>query len=437
MSKEIIMPQLGQTTDEVKLIKWLVEEGQDVKRGQALCEVETDKSNMELESFESGSVLKLIAQAGQVIPTGQVIALIGEKGEDISKDRHMVKNINAETNRQVENSELLSDKSKFTDAKLKSVQSGGPSNEPGSNRMDTAGSNTQDTNSLNSRQTFINEEFKASPIVKNIAKIKNIDLRQVRGTGPQGIITKDDLGKYLTGSQAEELPDEYVLSKNQVAVARNITASKSLIPHYYIKTIINADPFLKWRGNNLAAGNSNSADSPGSKGKISVYAMLVFAAANTLKKFPKLNGYFRENKILLRKNINIGFAVGQGEELFVPVIKRADTKSIFEIDKEVKSLIAKSVSQVFEEGDLTEGTFTISNLGMYDVDEFCAIINPPQAGILAAGKIKKVLYVDEFEKIGIRSEFTVTGSFDHRIVNGKTGAQFLQELKKTIEEKII
>ena len=437
MSKEIIMPQLGQTTDEVKLIKWLVKEGQDVKKGQALCEVETDKSNMELESFESGSVLKLIAQAGQVIPTGQAIALIGEKGEEISKDRYLVKNINADENKPERKPELHTGKSKNADVQTKSDQSVESSLEPVLNSIQTADSDSQDTSASNIRQAFINEEFKASPIVKNIAKIKNIDLRQVKGTGPQGIITKEDLGKYLTGSQAEELPDEYVLSKNQVAVARNLTASKSLIPHYYIKTIINADPFLKWRENNSVSGNSITTDSKGAKGKISVYAMLVFAAASVLKKFPKLNGYFRENKIILRKNINIGFAVGQGEELFVPVIKKADTKSIFEIDKEVKSLVAKTMSQVFDEGDLSEGTFTISNLGMYDVDEFCAIINPPQAGILAAGKIKKVLYVDEFEKIGIRSEFTITGSFDHRIVNGKTGAQFLQEFKKTIEEKII
>jgi pyruvate dehydrogenase E2 component (dihydrolipoamide acetyltransferase) len=178
--------------------------------------------------------------------------------------------------------------------------------------------------------------------------------------------------------------------------------------------------------------SSNSKESS----KVSMYAILVFAAAEVLKKFPKLNGYFKEDKIILRKKINIGFAVGEGEELFVPVIKNADVKSIFEIDKEVKSLIAKTISQRFEEGDLSEGTFTISNLGMYDIDEFYAIINPPQAGILAIGKIKKTLHVDEFEKISIRSEFTVTGSFDHRIVNGKSDAQFLQEFKKTIEEKI-
>jgi pyruvate dehydrogenase E2 component (dihydrolipoamide acetyltransferase) len=413
MSKKITMPQLAQTTDEVKLIKWLVKEGEDVKRGQALCEVETDKSNMELESFESGSVLKLLAEAGQVIPAGQVIAVIGEKDEKFSAEKYTGKDLNADTQKPDGKSELTLNKSESTESR-------GILKEP----------------DLNNNQASVNEEFRATVIVKNIAKIKNIDLRLVKGTGPQGIITKDDLERFVKESPQQELPDEYILSKSQLAIARNLTASKSQIPHYYIKTNINADLFLKWRDNNSISRNSGLSDNSGVNGKISMYAILVLAAAKALKKFPKINGYFKENKIVLRKKINIGFAVAQGEELFVPVIKNADDKSIFEIDKEVKSLVAKTRSGKFEEGDLSEGTFTISNLGMYDADEFSAIINPPQAGILAVGKIKKVLHVDELEKIGIRNEFTVTGSFDHRIVNGKSGAQFLHEFKKTIEEKI-
>jgi pyruvate dehydrogenase E2 component (dihydrolipoamide acetyltransferase) len=414
MAFEITMPQLAQTTDEVKLVKWLVEEGQDVKRGQALCEVETDKSSMELESFESGSVLKLIAEAGQIISTGQVIAVIGEKGEKISEDKLTGKKLNSDIQKPDKKAELTMNNSSLT-------ETGSIFKKPVSS----------------DNQAFINEDFKATAIVKNIAKIKNIDLRMVKGTGPQGIITKDDLERYQKEDHATELAYEYFLSKSQLAVARNLALSKSQIPHYYIKTSINADPFLNWRKNNSILGISGPAGNSGTDAKVSMYAVLVFAAANTLKKFPKINGYFKENKIVLWKKINIGFAVSKEEELFVPVIKNADAKSIFEIDQEVKSLVAKTLSGKFDEGDLSEGTFTISNLGMYDTDEFCAIINPPQAGILAVGKIKKTLHVDEFEKIGIRNEFTVTGSFDHRIVNGKSGAQFLQEFKKTIEEKII
>jgi pyruvate dehydrogenase E2 component (dihydrolipoamide acetyltransferase) len=414
MAFEITMPQLAQTADEVKLVKWLVEEGQDVKRGQALCEVETDKSDMELESFESGSVLKLIAEAGQIISTGQVIALLGKIGEKISEDRYTDKELNSDTQKPDKKAELTESDSKIIKAEEIFKESGSDDN-----------------------KAFINEEFKATAIVRNIAKIKNIDLRLVKGTGPQGIITKDDLEKYQDEDKPADSPEEYILSMSQLAVARNLTASKSQIPHYYIKTSINADPFLSWRENNSISKISDMTANSGTNTKISIYAILVFAAANTLKKFPKINGYFKENKIVLSRKINIGIAVGKGEELFVPVIKNADLKSIFEIDKEVKSLIAKTVSGRFDKGDLAEGTFTISNLGMYDTDEFCAIINPRQAGILAAGKIKKTLHVDEFEKIGIRNEFTVTGSFDHRIVNGKSGAQFLQEFKKIIEEKII
>jgi pyruvate dehydrogenase E2 component (dihydrolipoamide acetyltransferase) len=413
MSKEITMPQLAQTTDEVKLTKWLVEEGQDIKRGQALCEVETDKSNMELESFESGSVLKLLAEPGQIIPSGQAIAIIGEKNEKIPEGIYISKNLNADMQKDDKQTEL-------TDVKSRSSESSEILQEP----------------IEENQQPFEGKEFKATSIVKNIAKIKSIDLRLVKGTGPQGIITKDDLERFTKEGPETEISDEYILTKSQRSVARNLTVSKSHIPHYYIKTSICADPVLTWRESNRILGNSGLSSNSKESSKVSMYAILVFATADALKKFPKLNGYFKEEKIILRKKINIGFAVGEGEELFVPVIKNADAKSIFEIDKEIKSLIAKTRSKRFEEGDLSEGTFTISNLGMYDIDEFYAIINPPQAGILAIGKIKKTLHVDEFEKISIRSEFTVTGSFDHRIVNGKSGAQFLQEFKKTIEEKI-
>ena len=412
MSKEIKMPQLSQTTDEVKIMKWLVEEGQEVKRGYALCEVETDKSNMELESFENGTILKILAEPGQVIPAGQTIAIIGEKNEKISESRNTGKDLNAGAQKL---------KGHLEGESLENIpESLGVFNKSGSKN----------------KILFANEGFKATAIVKNIAKIRNIDLRLVKGTGPQGIITKDDLERFSNEGSKTEILGEYILSKNQSAVARNLAASKSQIPHYYIKIGICADMVLSWRENNRISKNPELGSTSDTAIKVSIYAILVFAAAAALKKYPKLNGYFKDNKIILRDKINIGFAVGQEEELFVPVIKDADIKSIFEIDKEIKNLIAKAGLQKFDEGNLSEGTFTVSNLGMYDADEFCAIINPPQAGILAAGKIKKVLHVDEQEKICIRNEFTVTGSFDHRIVNGKSGAQFLQEFKKIIEEKI-
>jgi pyruvate dehydrogenase E2 component (dihydrolipoamide acetyltransferase) len=412
MSKEITMPQLSQTTDEVKLIKWLVEFGQDIKRGQALCEVETDKTTMELESFENGSVLKLLAEPGQTISAGQVIAILGEKNEKVSGNIISYGNSNADMQKPDEPPKWISKNQKEGKGLLAET---GPAKQ----------------------SAFMDEGYRASAIVKNIAKIKNINLNLIKGTGPQGIITKEDLEKVLKTGQQKVFPDEIILSKNQLAVARNLAASKSQIPHYYVKSIISADPVLKWRENNLFSGDAVLGGSQGKTNRVSMYAIFVFAAAASLKKFPRLNGYFKENKIVLIKDINIGFAVAEGEELYAPVVKNAGSKSIFEIENEIKILIAKTRLQKFDEGDLSNGTFTISNLGAYDAEEFCAIINPPQAGILAVGKIRKALYVDEIEKISIRNEFTVTGSFDHRIVNGKSGAEFLYEFKKTIEEKII
>ena len=414
MSKEITMPQLSQTTDEVKLIKWLVELGEDIKKGQALCEVETDKTVMELESFEDGSVLKLLAKPGQIILAGQAVAIIGEKDEKLAENRYIGKNLDSDAQKEREQLKQTADKPEFTESRGFS----------------------KETNPFN-QESYINEEYRASAIVKNIAKIKNINLRFIKGTGPQGIITKEDLERSFKAEPRKELPDEIILSKSQLAVARNLTASKSQIPHYYIKTIICADPVLKWRESNLIPGNLGLSGNPGKTSRISMSAIFVFAAAAALKKFPKINGYFKENKIVLRKNINIGFAVAEEDELYVPVVKNAGSKSIFEIDNEIKILIAKVRDGRFGEGDVSWGAFTISNLGAYGADEFCAIISPLQAGILAIGKIRKTLYADELEKISIRNEFTATGSFDHRVVNGKTGAEFLQEFKKIIEEKII
>ncbi|MHB1346851.1 MAG: dihydrolipoamide acetyltransferase family protein [Candidatus Humimicrobiaceae bacterium] len=413
MSSEIKMPQLSQTTDEVKITKWLVKEGQEVKRGQALCEVETDKSNMELESFETGSVLKILAESGQTIPAGWVIAIIGEKNEKIPSQKLICNDLKKDIQKSAEKTETDPFKSR-------------PAGIKGSDNKKHP----------DDKIAFINEDFKATTIVRNMAKLKNIDLRTVSGTGPQGIITKDDLERSYKERSAEVISEEFVLSKNQLLAAVNLTASKSRIPHYYIKTSICADPILRWREKNRNFENPDSASGQKPARRISMYSILVFAAAAAAKKFPKINGYFREDRIISHRKINIGFAVAKGEELFVPVIKDADIKSIFEIDKEIKDLIAKTEKQKFDGGDLSEGTFTISNLGMYDVDEFCAIINPPQAGILAVGKIKKMLHVDEQERISIRNEFAVTGSFDHRIINGSYGAQFLQEFKKTIEERI-
>ena len=286
MTIEIRMPNLGQTTDEVKLLKWHIKEGQMVKKGDLLCEVETDKTTMDVESFAEGTVLRLNADPENIITAGSIIAVLGDPGEKVEPK---VEIVNKKEDQYVTGEER----------KLK-----------------------QSNKDLNKTQILdeLSSGIKATKLVKNIAIKKNIDLGKVKGTGPRGIITKSDLEKYSelikSRSSAEEKRDAelkeekevYTLTPNQQAVSVNLSKSKSSIPHYYLKSTVIAD--------NLIARREKSKAETG-KG-ISVYSYFIYATARALKKFPKLNGYFKDNKIYLYRNINIGFAISEEDELYVP-----------------------------------------------------------------------------------------------------------------------
>lgn len=412
MAVVIKMPQLSQTTEDVKLVSWLVSEGQQIKKGDHLCEVETDKAVMPVESFESGTVLKLAAQPDTMVMAGDVIAVLGKPGENID--------------------DVIGD--------------------PGEDKSKAAGlARALPSGGAPGKMT----EVKATPLVRNIAKKKNISLEDIAGRGPGGLITKKDLEEYSAGRKTgapaparrpaaeaggfaqeravESAPRtaadgyrEYPLSKNQTHVAMNLTRSFTQVPHYYLKCRVYTDPLLAWREKNRQPDGA----------KVSVYSLLVYAAAKALRKHPGLNGFFRDNKLVLFNGINVGIAVTARDDLHVPVIKDADKKGIREIDKEVKWLVAKTQNGKLEPKDILDGSFTLTNLGTYPVDEFCAIINPPQAGIIAVGHITKTLYIDDNDAMSIRNACTVTGSFDHRIVNGSGGAAFLAYFKKIIEEEI-
>jgi pyruvate dehydrogenase E2 component (dihydrolipoamide acetyltransferase) len=187
------------------------------------------------------------------------------------------------------------------------------------------------------------------------------------------------------------------------------------------------DRALNWRELNKRQDGS----------KVSVYSIFVYAAAKALKALPKLNGFFKDETLVLFGEVNVGCAVTAGDDLFVPVIRSADRKGVLEIDRELGLLVAKVQNGKLEPQDLLGGTFTLTNLGMYPVDEFCAVINPPQAGVLAIARAKKVLHIDDEDRMSIRTACTLTGSFDHRVVNGAQGAEFLQKVKETLEEHIV
>ncbi len=381
MAEEIKMPRLSQTTDEVKLLTWLVQEGDRIEKGSPLCSVETDKVTMDVESYCSGIVLKLLAQPETVINAGTAIAIVGKAGESIKAD---------------------APRAPAPPQEAVSAQSARPS--------PAAGAQSE-------------TEIKATPLVRNIAKKRNIDLGRIRGTGPGGLITRADLEEY--GKQPQIFPQtaHQVLPVLQPSVAQSVLWSKTHIPHFYMRTDINADALLAMR----------ERHSPQESDRLSIYSFFVYAASRALRRYEKLNCHLKDGQLVRSASIDIGMAVARGEELYVPTVRRADAKSIGEIDREVKKLIAKAQIGQLAREDVENSSFTISNLGMFQIDEFYAIINPPQSGILSVGRFRKALDIDARNAMKIRTVCTVAGSFDHRIVNGASAAAFLQEVKTVLE----
>jgi len=397
MAVEIRMPKLSQTTNEVRIINWLVKEGDSIKKGDPLCEIENDKTTMDIESFESGIVLKLYFKPDEIVQAGTVIALLEKAHEKMEEIEERVKE------------------------KIVEVSSGGKvQGKKGTIHISKESGELAQHGTYKSTYTSsVKNVIKATSLVRNIAKKRNIDLSGVKGTGPQGLILKKDLDACKKSSI-----NDIELSRNQIMLAHNLLKSKTEIPHYYLKCSIFTDRLLSWREKNLLQDGS----------KASIYSIFIYLAAMTLKDFPRINGYFKNDRVILSSSINVGFAVTARDELYVPVIRDADKKTVVEIDKEVKWLIAKAQNHRLKPEDGYGGTFTITNLGMYQVDEFCAIISPPQTGILAIGHIKKVLYIDDRDAMHIRNACTITGSFDHRCINGAQGAAFLDKFKKICEE---
>jgi len=409
MAVEIKMPQLSQTTDEVRLLNWLVHEGDTVQKGDPLCEVETDKVTMAVESFESGTVLKLIAEPDTVIDAGTVIAVLGERGEQAPE----VASQHAEV---------------VSKDKVWVGESGDqPSGTPYSPVAPSAG--------------LPGDEVHATRLVRNIAQKRHIDLNRIRGTGPRGIITKADLELYIAsvdgeaagkaaqqeagGGPALAAPqgDVAALTPHQRAVAHSLTRSSMEAPHFYLKTDLICDRIVAWREEHRKPDGKRAA----------VDSFFVYAVSRVLQEMPRLNGFYKKDSIVSHCSVDINVAIAAGDELYAPLLCDVHRKSIEEIDTQLRSLARKTRENRLEREDMRPGSFTVTNLGMFSVDEFGAIINPPQSGILSIGRMRRALVVGPDDAMVIRTLCTMTGSFDHRIVNGAQGAAFMQRIQEILE----
>lgn len=403
MAEVIRMPKMSDTMTEGVIHTWLKKVGDDIKPGDILAEVETDKATMELENYVKGTLLHIGIPDGGTVPVDAIIAIVGKKGEDISK---------------------LLNGSNATAVETKAAPDNGiPSAEPATTATVPPVTNGEG-------------RIKVSPLARKLAADKGIDIHKIPGTGDQGRIVKRDIENYQTPTQQAKnvvLPgvsgsesfEELPVSQMRKAIARRLTESKNGAPHFYLTMSIRMDK----------AAEARKTMNEFSPVKISMNDLVVKAVAHALQRHPMVNSSWLGDKIRVNRHIHIGVAVAIDDGLIVPVIRFADSKSVSHISAEVKTLADKAKNKKLQPQEFEGNTFTISNLGMYGIDEFTAIINPPDACILAVGAAKETAIVENGQiKAGLVMKVTL--SCDHRVVDGAMGAAFLQTLKELLENPV-
>ncbi|WP_026945086.1 pyruvate dehydrogenase complex dihydrolipoamide acetyltransferase [Algoriphagus marincola] len=413
----ITMPKMSDTMQEGTISAWLKKVGDDIKSGEIIAEVETDKATMELESYEDGNLLYIGIEEGNSVPVDGVIAVIGEKGADYET---LLKAHEQEMAGESEEEEAPKQESKSSPQPEKKESQTASTPSPAPVLADS-------------------ERVKASPLAKKIAEERGIDIRQVAGSGDGGRIIKRDVENFVptaapaaSSSASAVMPAvgqesyrEENVSQMRKVIAKRLAESKFGAPHFYLTMEINMDKAIEAR-------KSMNEIAPV---KISFNDMVIKATAAALRQHPKVNSSWLGDKIRYNDHIHIGMAVAVEEGLLVPVIRFADSKSLSQISNEAKTLGGKAKNKELQPKDWEGNTFTISNLGMFGIEEFTAIINPPDACILAVGGIKETVIVKNGEmKVG--NVMKVTLSCDHRVVDGAVGSAFLLTLKGLLEDPV-
>ena len=427
MAEIIRMPKMSDTMEEGVIAGWLKKVGDEVKSGDILAEVETDKATMELESYDDGFLLHVGVKDGESVPVDGVIAIIGEKGENIDD---ILKEVSNEQN----NNEAVDPK----DEKEEIVDEDESVEENLEVKEEEEVKNTEDKiEDINIDFSNESDRIKASPLAKKLASEKGVDISMVKGSGDGGRIIKEDIENFkhseniptkevkLPEIYSKESYEEIPVSQMRKTISKRLAESKFSAPHFYLTMEIDMD--------NCVEGRNKINET--SDVKISFNDIIIKAAAVSLRKHPMVNASFLTDKIRVNNHIHIGVAVAVDEGLLVPVIRFADNKSLSHISTEVRNLAGKAKNKELQPSDWEGNTFTISNLGMFGIDEFTAIINPNDACILAVGGIKNTPVVKNGEIVP-GNVMKVTLSCDHRIVDGAIGSAFLKTLKELIEDPI-
>jgi pyruvate dehydrogenase E2 component (dihydrolipoamide acetyltransferase) len=478
MAKILDMPKLSPTMEEGLLSAWHKNEGDAVAVDDLLAEVETDKATMEFRSFDTGTLLKILAPAGAQVKLGQPVAVLGAAGEDISAILAQAQSGGTARPGPV-NKQSPAAPAQENPAPQPPAAPAAPA-APSDAAAGASPTSVRETapppairkppvGHVLDRTAFAPEAFAgqgattegrvlASPYVRKVAREMGVDLRGAQGSGPGGRVQTSDLepmrtqgpmslarttgaaplaAPVLARGPALEEPEARPLSPMRKAIARRLTESKQTVPHFYLTIDVDASALVKLReriNDELAANDGGNA--PGvAPAKVSINDLLIKACAVALTRVPDCNASFTPEAILVHKRVDISVAVAIPDGLVTPVVRRADQKSVVAIAREVRELGGRARAKKLKPEEMTDGTFSISNLGMFGVDHFAAVINPPEGAILAVGQVRDAPVVSEGAVV-VGKRLALTLSCDHRVVDGAVGAAFLAELRRLIEHPL-
>lgn len=442
MAETISMPKLGFDMAEGTLVRWVKNEGENVNKGDVLAEIETDKATVEVESSASGVVKKLLVEAGAVVPIGDPIAIVGsadEKIDEVPEGKVAEPKAEKKTEEQA-GSELKTEPEKLgEDGKQK------PEAKADERPAAQAQPKTTPAPSEQAAAPVHEGPVKASPLAKKIARDNNVNLGNLQGSGPGGRVVRKDVEAALSSGQPSAVSRQAVTSpvasfvpvsqedqtvqttKLRQAIGRRLVESKQTIPHFYVTHEYKMDALMAMR----KQANEYLPDNE----KLSVNDFILKAVALTLRQFPNLNATIKGNEVIQFGHVNVGVAVTVPGGLMTVVVKDTDQKPMRQISSEVKAMAGRAREGKIKPDDVDGSTFSTSNLGMYDVEDFIAIINPPEAAILAISSAREVPVVDDGQvKPGWRMKATI--SVDHRVSDGAEAAQFMQKLAEFLENPV-
>jgi len=443
MANRVVMPKLTDTMEEGVLLKWYKQEGEKVESGDPIAEVETDKAVMDLEAFASGTLKKILVPEGYVVPSGDLIALIAREDENIDEV------LSHESKPRMRRKELKG-------APEEREKPPGPQAEvsPQEEAGVRAPASPKEAQRKEAPRPAAppraeGEEIKASPLARKIAQERGIDLRTIKGSGPGGRITQRDIEeatvpeRQAAAAPAPSAPaapragqarpeavapegEEVELSMIRKAIAKRMVQSKSPVPHFYVTSEIDMGKILSFRDEMEKAPDGV---------KLTLSELFLKAVALALQKFPGYRSTFLGDRVRIAERIDVGLAIAVPDGIITAVIRDCDHKTLSEISKEVRDKVKRAREKGLKPEEYTGATFSVSNLGMYDVESFSAIITPPESGVLAVGSVlQKPIVTDG--KIEIGRTVKVTLSTDHRVADGVQAAEFLKELKRIIQNPL-